>query len=125
MDKQIKKKRFTVKKVAMYLGIALFVGFVGYQFIFADRRQSLIVEKDKITISDVNRGVFQETIPQTGTVEPSRTVYLDAIEGGNIKRIVKESGAMVKKGDLIMELTNLNREISVLQQEAQQVESIN
>lgn len=125
MDKQIKKKRFTVKKVALYLGIALFVGFVGYQFIFADRRQSLIVEKDKITISEVTNGVFQETIPQTGTVEPSRTVYLDAIEGGNVKRIVKESGAMVKKGDLIIELTNLNREISVLQQEAQQIESIN
>lgn len=125
MDKQIQKKRFTVKKVAMYLGIALFVGFVGYQFMFADRRQSLIVEKDKITISEVTNGVFQETIPQTGTVEPSRTVYLDAIEGGNIRRIVKESGAMVKQGDLIIELTNLNREISVLQQEAQQVESIN
>jgi HlyD family secretion protein len=125
VDKQIKKKTFTVKKVAMYLGIALFVGFVAYQFIFADRRQSLIVEKDKITISEVTTGVFQETIPQTGTVEPSRTVFLDAIEGGNVKRIVKESGAMVKKGDLIIELTNLNREISVLQQEAQQIESIN
>jgi HlyD family secretion protein len=124
MDKQIKKKRFTVKKVAMYLGIALFVGFVGYQFIFADRRQSLIVEKDKITISDVNRGVFQETIPQTGTVEPNRTVFLDAIEGGNIKRIFKESGAMVKVGDEIMELTNLNRELAVLGQEAQLNESI-
>jgi HlyD family secretion protein len=125
MDKQLKKKRFTVKKVAMYVGIALFVGFVGYQFMFADRRQSLIVEKDKITISEVTNGVFQETIPQTGTVEPSRTVFLDAIEGGNIRRIVKESGAMVRKGDMIIELTNLNREISVLQQEAQQVESIN
>lgn len=109
----------------MYLGIALFVGFVAYQFLFTDRRPTLIVEKDKITISEVTKGVFQETIPQTGTVEPSRTVYLDAIEGGNIRRIVKESGAMVRQGDLIIELTNLNREISVLQQEAAQVESIN
>lgn len=124
MDKKIKKKRFTVKKVAMYLGIALFVGFVGYQFIFADRRQTLIVDREKITISDVNRGIFQETIPQTGTVEPKRTVFLDAIEGGNIKRIVKESGAMVKKGDEIIELTNLNRELTVLGQEAQLNESI-
>ena len=41
--------------------------------------------KDKITISEETNGVFQETIPQTGTVEPSRTVFLDAIEGGNIK----------------------------------------
>jgi len=124
MDKKIEKKRFTVKKVAMYLGITLFVVFVGYQLIWAERRQSLIVEKEKITISDVNRGVFQETIPQTGNVEPSRTVYLDAIEGGNIKRIVAESGAMLKKGDIILELTNLNRELTVLGQEASLNESI-
>lgn len=76
----------------------MLVFFIGYQFFFADRRSKLKVDKEKITISTVQRGVFQEFIPQTGTVEPSRTVYLDAIEGGNIKRIVKESGAMVKEG---------------------------
>src|SRR6188768_663456 len=125
MDKQIKKKKWTVKKVATYGGIALFVSFVGYQFIFADRRQTLKIEKDKITISEVSRGVFQEFIPQTGTVEPSRTVYLDAVEGGAIKRIVRESGAMLKQGDIILELSNLNRELTVLQQEASFNESIN
>ncbi|HCM77797.1 MAG TPA: efflux transporter periplasmic adaptor subunit [Cytophagales bacterium] len=125
MDKQLKKKKWTLKRIATYGGIALVVIFISYQFIFADRRSKLKVEKEKISISTVQRGVFQEFIPQTGTVEPSRTVYLDAIEGGNIKRIVKESGALVKEGDLILELTNLSRELSVLQQEAQQVESIN
>ncbi len=125
MDKKIAKKKWTLKKIATYGGIALLVFFISYQFIFADRRSKLKIETEKISISTVQRGVFQEFIPQTGTVEPSRTVFLDAIEGGNIKRIVKESGAMVKEGDLIMELTNLNREIAVLQQEASQIESIN
>jgi len=125
MDKQLKKKKWTVKKVSTYGGIALLVIFISYQFLFADRRSKLKVETEKISISTVQRGVFQEFIPQTGTVEPSRTVYLDAIEGGNIKKIWKESGSMVKEGDLILELTNLSRELSVLQQEAQQVESIN
>jgi HlyD family secretion protein len=125
MDKQLKKKKWTVKKVATYGGIALFVVFIGYQFIFADRRSKLKIEKDKITISEVKRGVFQEFIPQTGTVEPSRTVYLDAIEGGTIKRVVAESGAMVKVGDIILELSNLSREIQVLQQEASLNQSIN
>lgn len=125
MDKKIAKKTWTLKRIATYGGIALLVFFISYQFIFADRRSKLKIEKDKITISDVKRGVFQEFIPQTGTVEPSRTVYLDAIEGGNIKRIVRESGAMLKKGDVILELTNLNRELSVLQQEASFNESIN
>ncbi|MGE0771782.1 MAG: efflux RND transporter periplasmic adaptor subunit [Cyclobacteriaceae bacterium] len=124
MDKKIAKKTWTVKRIATYGGVALLVVFIAYQFIFADRRSKLKVEKAKITISDVKRGVFQEFIPQTGTVEPSRTVYLDAIEGGNIKRIMKESGAIVKAGDEILELTNLNRELAVLAQEAQLNESI-
>lgn len=125
MDKQIKKKTWTVKRIATYGGIALFVGFVGYQFIFADRRSTLKIDKEKITISDVKRGVFQEFIPQTGVVEPSRTVYLDAVEGGTIKRVVAESGAMLKAGDVILELSNLNRELTVLGQEASLNESIN
>ncbi len=125
MDKKLVKKRFTVKKVATYLGSAALVLFIGYQFIFADRRSTLKTEKDKITISEVKMGEFKEYIPQTGTVEPARTVYLDAIEGGNIKRVIRESGAIVKAGDPIIEISNLSREIAVLQQEAELVQSIN
>jgi HlyD family secretion protein len=124
MDKKIQKKTWTFKRIATYGGIAVFVIFIGYQFIFADRRQKLKIDKDKITISTVQRGVFQETIPQTGTVAPSLTVYLDAIEGGTIKRVVAESGQMLKKGDIILELSNLNREITVIQQEATLNETI-
>jgi HlyD family secretion protein len=125
MDRKIEKKTWTLKRIGTYGGIALLVFFIVYQFAFTDRRSTLKVEKDKITIAEVKRGEFKEFIPQTGTVEPSRTVYLDAIEGGNIKRVIRESGAMVKKGDPIIEISNLNREIAVLQQESDLVQSIN
>ena len=125
MDRKIDKKFWTLKRILTYGGIALLVFFIVYQFAFTDRRSTLKVEKDKITISEVKRGEFKEFIPQTGTVEPSRTVYLDAIEGGNIKRVIRESGAMIKKGDPIIEIQNLNREIAVLQQESDLVQSIN
>ena len=125
MDKKIEKKYWTLKRVATYGGVAILVSFIGYQIIFADRRQTLKIEKDKITISEVKRDVFQEFIPQTGTVLPSRTVYLDAVEGGTIKRVVSESGAMLKAGDIVLELSNLNREISVLEQESNLTQSIN
>jgi HlyD family secretion protein len=124
MDKKIAKKTWTLKRIATYGGIAVFVVFIGYQFIFADRRAKLKIEKEKITISDVKRGVFQEFIPQTGIIVPSKTIYLDAVEGGTIKRVVAESGAMLKKGDIILELSNLNREISVITQEATLGEAI-
>jgi HlyD family secretion protein len=125
MDKQLKKKRFTVKKVATWGGGALLIIFIAYQFLFADRRSRLKVDLNKITVSEVKRGVFQETIPQTGEVRPKNTVYLDVLEGGNIKRILKESGAMLKAGDVIMDLSNFNRELTVLTQEASYNESIN
>lgn len=125
MDRKIKKNTFTVRRVLGWGGASLLVALVAFQLLFGDRRSKLRVDADKVTISPVTRGVFQEFIPQTGTVEPSRTVFLDAIEGGNIKRIVRESGALVKRGDVILELTNLSRELSVLQQEASFNESIN
>jgi HlyD family secretion protein len=125
MDRKIKKKTWTLKRIGTYGAIGLFVVFVAYQFIFADRRSHYKIDRDKVTISEVKRGVFQEFIPQTGTVEPSRTVYLDAVEGGTIKRVVAESGAVLSKGDVILELSNLNRELTVLQQEASFNESIN
>src|SRR5450432_566540 len=115
MDRKIEKKFWTLKRVGTYGGITALVVFVAYQFIFADRRSTLKVEMDKITISEVTKCEFKEFIPQTGIVQPSRTVFLDAIEGGNIKRIVRESGAMLKAGDVILELTNLSRELAVLQ----------
>lgn len=125
MDRKIKKKKWTIKRIATILGVSLFVAFVIYQFGFADRRSKLRVDREKIMIAEVRRGVFQERIPQTGTVLPARTVYLDALEGGNIKRIEAESGEILKKGDVILELSNYNREMSVLGQEASLNESIN
>lgn len=96
-----------------------------FQFVFADRRSKLKIDREKIIISTVTRGEFQENIPETGTVTPSQTFYLDAIEGGAIKKVYAESGTLLKKGQLIVELTNLNRELSVLSQEASLNESIN
>ncbi len=125
MDRKIDKKFWTLKRVGTYGGIMVLVLFIVYQFIFADRRSTLKTEKDKITLSEVKRGEFKEWIPQTGIVAPARTVYLDAIEGGNVKHIVRESGAIVKVGDVILELTNLSRELDVLQKESQLIESIN
>ncbi|MGK7389956.1 MAG: efflux RND transporter periplasmic adaptor subunit [Candidatus Cyclobacteriaceae bacterium M2_1C_046] len=125
MDKKIKKKTFTPKRIATWGIGAIVVGFVLYQLVFSDRRSKLNVDQEKITISAVQKGVFQDYIPQTGIVHPSRTIYLDAVEGGTIKSIKAESGAMLKKGDVILELSNLNRELSVLGQEASLNESIN
>ena len=125
MDKKIKKKKWTLKRISLIVVGVVFISFVVYSVGWGDRRSKLNVDPEKMTISTVKTGEFTEFIPQTGNIEPRRTVYLDAVEGGNIKRIPVESGAMLKKGDVILELTNLSRELQVLGQEASLNESIN
>jgi len=125
MDRKIKKNKWTVKRILMIMGGTALFALIVYQLGWSDRRSKLNVDPDKMTFASVSRGEFTEFIPQTGTVQPKNTRYLDAIEGGNIKKIVAESGAILKKGDIILELANLNRELSVMGQEASLNESIN
>lgn len=125
MDRKIKKKKWTIKRVSLYAIGLLFISFVLYSFFFADKRSKLNVDLEKITIAEVKFGVFQDFIPVTGTVLPSTTRYLDAREGGIIQSIDKETGEFVKQGDVILRLANSNLELSVLSQQAALYEQIN
>jgi HlyD family secretion protein len=125
MDRKIKKKKWTFKRVSLYVVGLLFVSFVLYSFFFADKRSKLNVDLEKITIAEVKYGVFQDFIPVTGQVLPSTTRYLDAREGGIIQSIEKETGEIVKQGDVILRLANSNLELRVLRQQAALYEQIN
>ncbi|MCG3118117.1 MAG: Macrolide export protein MacA [bacterium] len=125
MDRQIQKKKWPPKKIALFGGGGLFFLFVIYSFIFGDNSSKLNVETEKITIATVARGPFQEFIPVTGNVLPIRTVYLDAIEGGRVEKIFIEAGNMVKEGDKILQLANTNMLLDIMYREAQFFEQSN
>lgn len=125
MDRKIKKKKWTFKRISLYAVGLLFISFVLYSFFFADNRSKLNVEREKITISEVRYGIFQDFIPVTGSVLPQVTRFLDAKEGGIIQSIEKETGDLVEVGDVIIRLTNSTLELSVLNQQASLYEQIN
>lgn len=125
MDRKIKKKIWTFKRISLYAVGLLFVSFVLYSFFFADKRSKLNVDLEKITVAEVSYGVFQDFIPVTGTVLAGTTRYLDAKEGGIIQSIEKETGDLVKKGDVIIRLANSTLELQVLNQQASIYEQIN
>ncbi len=125
MDRIIKKKSWTLQRILLTLAGSLVLILLVYQLLFADKRSSLRIERDKIQIATVERGAFLEFIPQTGTVQPKATFYLDAVEGGIISKINLESGAMVKQGDIILSLTNSNLQLDVANREAQLFEQLN
>jgi HlyD family secretion protein len=125
MDRKIEKKKWTFKNVSLLVGGLVVLSLIFYSFFFADKRTKLYVDRNKITISDVDYGIFQDFIPVTGGVLPKNTQFLDAKEGGIIQFIEKETGDLVKKGDVIMRLTNSTLELSVLSQQASLYEQIN
>jgi HlyD family secretion protein len=125
MDRQLPKKKWTAQRLGLIAGGLLLVGSIAYLAFFADKRSRLNVEAEKISIATVQRGPFQEFIVQTGNVLPLQTVFIDAIEGGNIKRIVRESGAVVRQGDTLLLLTNSALQLEVMNREAQLFDQIN
>jgi HlyD family secretion protein len=77
----------------------------------------LNVDTERITISEIKKGSFQEFIPVNGIVLPVTTIYLDAIEGGRVEEKFVEDGALMKKGQPILKLANTDLELSLSNQE--------
>ena len=125
MDKKREKKTWTTKRLAMIAGgLAIAFLFI-YSFFLMDVRSTLNVEREKLTVSTVQEDSFQEFIQVTGTVQPIQTIYLDAIEGGVVQEVYRESGTMVKEGDTILTLSNSGLQLNVLNREAQLYDQIN
>ncbi len=114
MDKIIKKKRWTLKKISAIALSVLFLFFVIYVFLLSDNSSRLNVEKERVTICEVTKDKFQEYIPVTGTAQPIQTFYLDVIDGGRVVEKYVEEGALLKVGDPIVRFENRNLKLQVM-----------
>lgn len=117
MDRKIKKKTWTTKRIVTILGSAGILYLILYVFVFADNASKLNVELDKISVAEVKEGPFQEYIPIEGTVQPKTTIFMDAKVGGNVQEKLLEGGVQVEKGDTILKLENSSLEMSYIGQQ--------
>ena len=124
MDRKIKKKRWTPKRIVILSLSGLFMIFVIYTLLTIKSNQ-LRVNKERLTISTVTKGPFQEFIPILGEVIPIDTRYLVAAEGGRIEKIFAQPGLYVKKGDRILKLSNTNLLLDIMYREAELYRQIN
>jgi len=122
MDRVIEKKKLPLwAKIA---GAAAIVLLLVLAWFLAPRGNSQSVQSDRLTISEVRNGTFDDFLPLRSLVTPLLTVYLDAVEGGRVDKILVEDGASVKKGQLLAVLTNADLQLETLQSQtyvAQQV----
>jgi HlyD family secretion protein len=125
MDKIKPKKFWNSRRISILVGSLVLAGFLVYQFFFRDNRSKLNVEEDKLTVSTVAQGKFDEFIVVTGVVQPLKTIQLDAIVGGYVTEKLIEGGNMVKQGEVLLKLENQNLKLSFLQSETEASRLVN
>lgn len=128
MDIRIEKKKglralFT-KRGIPYLAGALFLLFVVWLLV-RDNSSTLRVDACTISVGTVARGEFNDYIRVTGQVQPITTVQLSPLEAGIVERLVVEEGASVRKGDVLVELSNTSLTLEILNSEAELAEKQN
>ena len=125
MDRPIEKKTGIQKKHLGYAAGGAVMLVLIYMAFFTDRTATYKVEADKLIIEAVIEDQFNDYITVPGTVEPITTIYLDALEGGRVEEKLIEEGSMVKKGDIILKLSNADLHLNILDSEAQLAEKEN
>ncbi len=118
VDRVIQKKKWSTKRLMTIAGIAGVVVLVAGSIFFTSGKSKLNVDTERITISEVKKGAFQEFIPVNGVVMPLNTIFLDAVEGGQVEEKYVEDGAMLKRGDPILKLSNIDEELNLATQES-------
>ena len=125
MDRKVSVGKSQQYKWPIAIGAILCIGWIFMQFNEKLSGKSLSVDSNRIVVSTVTTGTFEDFIPVRGRIAPAKTVYLDAIEGGRVERILVEDGAVLKAGDQIVELSNAGLQLNVLGNEARVAEQLN
>lgn len=130
MDRIIEKKKgfralLSKKYIPYYAGILLLI-FILW-LIFRDNASTMRVstKKTSLMIVDVREGEFNDYVRVSGQVQPTAVVQLSPLEGGVVEEKLIEEGAMVKKGDVILRLSNSQLTLQILESEASLAEKEN
>lgn len=124
MDRQIEKKSF-LRRYAWYIAAAAALAALLVWIVLGTTANTMTIDATDITISDVTRGKFDDYVRLNGQVLPIQVVQISPEEGGIVREKVVEEGTRVRKGDVILRLSNSNLDLQILNAEAELAEKQN
>lgn len=124
MDRQIEKKSF-LRRYAWYIAAAAALAALLVWIVLGTTASTMTIYASDITISDVTRGKFDDYVRLNGQVLPIQVVQISPEEGGIVREKVVEEGTRVRKGDVILRLSNSNLDLQILNAEAELAEKQN
>ncbi len=124
MDKVVAPKGLP-KQVKIGIAAALVLIAAVVFYMMAPTAESQTVAADRVTISTVERGRFDDFLPLRARVTPLVTVYLDAVEGGRVEKVLVEDGSMVRQGQLLAVLSNSDLQLNLLGRQTEVSREVN
>jgi len=124
MDRVVERKRID-KRILIAAGTGAVLILILLFWLFAPRADSQSVNPDRLAISQVQQGIFEDFLPLRARVAPLVTVYLDAVQGGRVEQLAVEDGATVTKGQLLAILSNADLQLSTLARQTEVEQQLN
>jgi len=125
MDRRIEKQPRPLWQwglvVVSVAGLAWFI----YELLADASIRTYRAPKEQLIVSTVEYGAFEDLIPIRGTIQPLNTVYLDAINGGVVERILVEEGSFVEADQELLQLSNTNLRLNAAQNDTSITEQLN
>jgi HlyD family secretion protein len=123
MDKVIPRKNRKFRYLT--IAIAIFLVLVVIVIFSFNTKRSLNVKAEELTVQNIEKAFFEDFVVFQAKVEPLNVMLVNVTEGGSVKEIFVENGAMVTKGQSLARLYNPNTELNYLTQETAIIEQIN
>ena len=124
MDRVVERKGLS-NRVKLGLGAIGLLLVLAIFYYFSPSANSQTVPASRLTISTVTQGRFDDFLPLRARVEPLVTVFLDAVEGGRVERILVEDGTVVQQGQMLAVLSNPELQLNVLARQTEVTQQIN
>ncbi|HEX8528147.1 biotin/lipoyl-binding protein, partial [Allosphingosinicella sp.] len=124
MDKVVASTGLS-QRMKIAIGAAALLLFALLFWWFAPSAGSQTVAAERLTVSAVSKGTFDDFLPLRARVEPLVTVYLDAVEGGRVERVLVEDGAVVQQGQLLAQMSNSDLQINLLARQSDVSREVN
>ncbi|HEX8226207.1 MAG TPA: efflux RND transporter periplasmic adaptor subunit [Allosphingosinicella sp.] len=124
MDKVVATSGLS-QRTKIALGAAAVVLLALLFWWFAPSAGSQTVAAERLTLSPVTKGTFDDFLPLRARVEPLVTVYLDAVEGGRVEKVMVEDGTVVQQGQLLAVLSNSDLALNLLARQSDVSREVN
>ena len=124
MDQLVKSKNTLKRPISIAAITVLFAG-LGWMVYASSGSKSISINADQISTAIVTKTIFEEGISITGRIIPNQQTFLDASESGSVEKILAKSGDELQQGDTIVQLSNSNLKLEVLQRESQLLQQLN